>query len=314
MTEAIYTHNAYHIMYDSRQKMQAVSARMGFEIGKGTPHLSEMSFSILEPGTEIEEKMICPVCGTEFSKRTAKKYCSHACYSKTLIGKSPMGGKHHSLETRALLKELRRIQEINGKSPALGLHHSKETRERISQVQIGKKLSPDHKAKISIGVKSSEKYKSNYLKSRDPLRGVPRPKEVCEKISKAQIGKTISEETKAKLRQYTGERAAGWKGGISFEPYCPKFNREFKERVREFWGRKCFLCTKTEADQGKRLHVHHVNYDKMVCCNDIKPLFVPLCHSCHMKTTVGDRQGWEAYLTEQILLATDGECYLPKGV
>src|SRR5208337_386546 len=35
-----------------------------------------------------------------------------------------------------------------------------------------------------------------------------------------------------KSKNLIGEKSPGWKGGISFEPYCIKFNKEFKERVR----------------------------------------------------------------------------------
>ena len=81
-----------------------------------------------------------------------------------------------------------------------------------------------------------------------------------------------------------GELSPAWKGGISFAPYCPKFNNEFKTRVRAFFDNKCVLCGKTKEENGKNLSVHHVNYDKMVCCNENEPIFACLCVSCHTKT------------------------------
>ena len=110
-----------------------------------------------------------------------------------------------------------------------------------------------------------------------------------------------------------GENHPSWKGGISFEPYCEKFDNDLKERVRDFFGRCCYVCGKSEAENGQRLSVHHVNYNKMVCCNDVKPLFVPLCKKCHAKTS-GDREYWEEFFTVSLNYLTNGECFIPKEV
>jgi len=107
-----------------------------------------------------------------------------------------------------------------------------------------------------------------------------------------------------------GERSTQWKGGISFEPYCILFNKEFKERVRAFWGNKCPVCGKTEEESGRAHCVHHVGYDKEVCCNDNERLFVPLCPSCHSKTN-HNREEWEEYFTHMISIH-GGKCYYTK--
>ncbi len=91
-------------------------------------------------------------------------------------------------------------------------------------------------------------------------RGKPKSPEHCEKISKARKGWIYSEETLKKMSEghkgailsaehraklsaaFKGENNHRWRGGVSFEPYCIKFNREFKERVLEFFGRKCAEC------------------------------------------------------------------------
>lgn len=141
-------------------------------------------------------------------------------------------------------------------------------------------------------------------------------------------GKHHTKEAKEKNRKSQlelkriGEKAPNWRGGISFEPYCIKFDEDLKERVREFFGRKCILCGKNEQEQidemlrrnkrpATKLGVHHVNYDKMVCCNDVKPLFVPLCISCHSKTN-GNRINWEKLFTEIIMNEYNGQCFILK--
>ena len=93
---------------------------------------------------------------------------------------------------------------------------------------------------------------------------------------------------------YKGENNPNWKGGLSFLPYCHKFNEEFKEYIRDKFGRVCFLCPKTEEENEERLSVHHCNYDKDCLCNDnLTCQFVPLCRSCNIKVNY-NRDMWEA--------------------
>jgi len=90
---------------------------------------------------------------------------------------------------------------------------------------------------------------------------------------------------KDRTNRFSGENCPAWRGGISFEPYCPKFNNEFRERVRTYYDYKCILCGKTQEHNGRKLSVHHVNYKKEACCDeDIPRYFVTLCVSCHAKT------------------------------
>ena len=81
-----------------------------------------------------------------------------------------------------------------------------------------------------------------------------------------------------------GKDAPNWQGGLSYGKYCEKFNYEFKEKVRNFFNRLCFLCGKDEVENNKKLDVHHVNYNKDCLCNS-QCEFVPLCRRCHAKTS-----------------------------
>jgi hypothetical protein len=132
------------------------------------------------------------------------------------------------------------------------------------------------------------------------------------KIGASNKGHPVSEDTRRLISIRTkemmpkGENLPQWNGGSSFEPYCPKFTKEFKERVRSFFGHVCMGCG--EPQNGYKLHVHHVNFNKMSCCDDTKPLFVPLCKSCHMKTT-RNREYWEQHFTSMITEKYEGKCY-----
>lgn len=115
-----------------------------------------------------------------------------------------------------------------------------------------------------------------------------------------------------KRRINEGENHPNWKGGISFEPYCHKFNENFKERCRRYWKRKCGICGLNEYENkmkwDQKLSVHHVNYNKDSMCNDESNLFIPLCKGCHSKTNT-NRRWWEVYLTNYLMIWFNGETY-----
>lgn len=103
-----------------------------------------------------------------------------------------------------------------------------------------------------------------------------------------------------------GKNNSAWKGGVSFEPYCEKFNEEFKEYIREKFDRVCFLCQKTEEENGRRLDVHHVNYNKNCGCDDDEACqFVPLCVSCNVKVN-HNREMWEAKIKNEMRITLRG--------
>ena len=109
------------------------------------------------------------------------------------------------------------------------------------------------------------------------------------------------------LESISGKFNPNWQGGISFEPYCVKFKESLKERVRNKFGRKCLLCSKTEKEQmddqikhgkrSQRLSIHHVNYHKNCGCDGTNCILVPLCSSCHAKTN-SNRDFWENKIME----------------
>jgi hypothetical protein len=111
-----------------------------------------------------------------------------------------------------------------------------------------------------------------------------------------------------------GENSPNWQGGKSFEPYCHKFNTKFKNYIRTKFDNVCFLCDKTEEENGRKLSVHHVNYDKACGCAETEEekkadnktcQFVPLCVSCNSKVNK-DRDKWEKYFKEKLKNTLNG--------
>ena len=152
----------------------------------------------------------------------------------------------------------------------------------------GKNLSDDTKRKMSESGKGNKRFlgrkhtEDTKRKCSEIAKKLMTP-EMRIRISEAQRGRKLSEETKRKIGESSsGNKHYNWRGGTSFEPYCHKFNSSFKESIREQFNRECFLCGK--AENGTKLSVHHVNYDKSCLCAELECEFVPLCMSCHSKT------------------------------
>jgi hypothetical protein len=105
-----------------------------------------------------------------------------------------------------------------------------------------------------------------------------------------------------------GENHHNWKGGVSFEPYCLKFNKKFKNYIRAKFGNVCYLCGKTVEENGEKLSIHHVNYNKACGCANTEEdrktdnnecQFVPLCRSCNSKMNK-DRDKWEKHIKNKM--------------
>ncbi len=156
-----------------------------------------------------------------------------------------------SAESKAKLSSTRKKLGLGCASgaahPMFGRHHTEETRAKLSasnsgekHVNWGKHLSPETRAKISAanrGEKNAKYGKTGPLSIRYGKHHTP----------EAKLKNSIA---------HSGEQSPCWWGGASFEPYCPKFNHEFRERVREFFDRTCLICGKTESEDGRRLNVH----------------------------------------------------------
>lgn len=98
-----------------------------------------------------------------------------------------------------------------------------------------------------------------------------------------------------------GAGSRNWRGGSSFEPYCPKFNNKLKAYIRHKFNYRCVICGNIETTTRKdtnctlNLAIHHVDYNKLQGCQGRTWALVPMCHRDHAKTN-GDRWYWFALL------------------
>lgn len=131
---------------------------------------------------------------------------------------------------------------------------------------------------------------------------------------KRRFGKYCSRECWAKSREREGNPL--WNNGASFEPYCPLWNHKFRERARAFFGNRCVICEKHKDELGYRPCVHHVLYDKQVCCKENEPignrLFVTLCRQHHTASN-SNREYWKDYFTKLINENYGGRCYYTEN-
>jgi len=136
---------------------------------------------------------------------------------------------------------------------------------------------------------------------------------LARKESRDKMRATLKTEATKKIKSQNmrGEKNPQWCGGISYEPYCPKFNDSFKERVRVFFGHTCLICGKTQPENGAKLAIHHILYNKKTCCDDSIPMFAPLCKQCHPKTN-HNRERWQYMLSFIIQTVYNGKSFISK--
>ena len=100
------------------------------------------------------------------------------------------------------------------------------------------------------------------------------------------------------IRQSINRSGAGchfWRGGLSYEPYCPIWkDKEYKENIKERDNYRCLnpLC----GDKDKRLHIHHIDYDKKNCSPSN---LITLCGSCNSKANFN--REWHTFWYQAIL-------------
>jgi len=161
------------------------------------------------------------------------------------------------------------------------------------------------RSRIAKEIWSRPGYKERQIKSQREAHSKPEVKEKDCKAAKevhsrpevrAKLSKSAKEaharpEVKEKHRKAVKEACArpgykenhpNWKGGISFKPYCHKFNDQLKDEIRVAFGYKCYLCP--HIQNGRKLSIHHVDYNKNDICNGRKWPLIPLCPKCHGKT------------------------------
>lgn len=263
---------------------------------KNAKYCSKECYHIDKIGRTLHKKT-CPVCNTEFfSTRKDAKYCSRKCAGISRRGiPSPKKGKFGFDPTRKCL-QCGKIFDARVSTAKFCSLSCKNAAQKGHKYGVGYKHTPEAIQKISDSSKDRPCIPETRKKISDSLIGRPSPnkgnkysEDVLEKLrgrtpwNKGTIG-LYSDEYRTKISKnhadVSGASNPAWKGGISFEPYCSEFNDALKEKIRDRDNRNCQLCGIEE--NGEKLSVHHIHYDKENC----NPDMISLCRSCHAKTHV----------------------------
>ena len=190
---------------------------------------------------------------------------------------------------RSKVQSLMKEYDIRSRSlseAGKGQTYTEETKRKISATETGKIVSNESKLKMSESSKGKIASEETRRKMSKSHKGFKHTEESIEKM----CDRIVTDETKNKMK---GKNNPNWKGGISFGEYCPAFNEEIKEYIRDKYNRKCFNCG-MEEDNDRKLDVHHVDFNKMQGCNEHEWRLIPLCKSCHASAT-NNREGSERH-------------------
>lgn len=185
-------------------------------------------------------------------------------------------------------------------------------------VTLGKKLSPEHRAKISVA-KTGKKNSTTHVT----------------KMRHARLGKKHSPETKEKIRAYCNtpyakKRSASrlgaslspdqycrvypfiWYGSVTYREkgYCDLWNENLRERCRSYFGYQDPISGTPQ--NGIRLHVHHVLWNKKTCCDNSKRYLLPLDNADHARVRGNkekSRKDWMNELSTMIEDYYQGKCF-----
>lgn len=177
-------------------------------------------------------------------------------------------GRKRSDETKLKIKQSNKTTYKNPKTllkfygknnPFYGKKHSIKTKLKISKTSKGRKHSIESKLKMK--------------------------------------GRKLSDETKLKMSiSRSGKNHPMWKGGISCEPYCIDWTKEYKEYIRERDNNECQNPDCWHTSDHLPLTVHHIDYIKKNC---IPRNLITLCNSCNSRANT-DRKKWMVFYQEII--------------
>jgi len=130
-------------------------------------------------------------------------------------------------------------------------------------------------SRVAAGVKKlSEIRKTIFKGSNNPFYGKKHKAETITKLSLAKGGTGVAGE---------------------LSDYGLDFTTELKKKIRNR-DTFCQVCGKTEQENGRKLDVHHIDYNKKNCSEDN---LMTLCHSCHVATN-SNRKYWCKYFKPMV--------------
>jgi 5-methylcytosine-specific restriction endonuclease McrA len=188
-----------------------------------------------------------------------------------------------------------------------GKTHTKKTKDKIGKSHIGKTISEETRAKLKASWTPERRIKFGESRTgeNNPNFGKSPSEETKAKKSKVAIKNWKNPEIKARHEEAmnrpevranisastSGENHYNWQNGKSFESYGLEFNDNLRRQIRSRDNYTCQKCGATQEELGRKLDVHHIDYDKT---NNNSENLICLCNVCHTKTNF-NRVYWEEY-------------------
>jgi len=179
------------------------------------------------------------------------------------------------------------------RNPMYGKKHTEKTKKIISLKKIG---IPNYsnKGKKHPNYIDGRICEQQYcLDCKTPVKNI---NSRCNSCENKRRWKNIDYKTNfiEKRKLQIGENSPSWQGGKSFKPYPLGWTKTFKEQIRYRDGYKCQLCGCSEVENGRKLSVHHIDYDKNnLNLNNL----ISLCMTCHNKTNI-KKKYWLEYFKQ----------------
>lgn len=195
---------------------------------------------------------------------------------------------------------------LTGKKRGSMSEAQKEKIRKTLQDKEYKPVAEATKEKISKTLTGRKQSAETVEKRRKALVGIQRSPETIEKYRVAATTPERIEASRVVGKANVGDKNGNWNGGTSFEEYPREFN-EAKRQVRERDNHTCQCCSRTRAEEGQELSVHHIDYDKCNCADDN---LITLCRRCNSKAN-GSAINRYVYMRvfQQKLADLRGYCY-----
>lgn len=215
-------------------------------------------------------------------EETTVKLCACGC-GKVVLYKNSIYAPGHHPNSHVVTEKMREAGHLAWETYLKGRKHTEETKKHMSESRKGRGNQYTRGAKNILHVSEERKaFLREHLKGHEnPFYGKKHTTESLAKMSEAQAKRV-------------GERAAAWKGGISFQDYPQVWTAQLKNTIKQRDGFACQICFRTTV----RFTIHHINYIKTDC---LPKNLITLCDKCHGKTN-GRRVYWMQLLSNVTLV------------